>query len=225
MHKILLCEDEPKLCKVIKDQLDQKGYLTDCALDGKMAQIFFEQDKYSLAIIDINLPLKSGLELCKEFRLINKNIPIIMLTALGDIDTKIESFNLGADDYIIKPFHIDELVARVNVFLKRNIKEEKNVDKELLIEDLRIVYKSKSVYRGNTEIILTPKEFQLLTLLAENRGKLVSKKEILDRVWDIQKEQSNNTVEVHISFLRNKIDKPFTNKLIYTKSGAGYCIK
>jgi len=119
-HRILLAEDEPKLSQVIQDELTRKGYTTDVAYDGLVAEKLFAQHNYALILLDINLPYKNGLTLCKDFRAKNSKIPIIMLTALGEIQDKVDAFNLGADDYIVKPFHFDELFARIKVFLKRS---------------------------------------------------------------------------------------------------------
>lgn len=223
-YRILLAEDEPKLSHVIQEELNNVGFKTDVAFDGQVAQKLFSQHEYSLVLLDINLPYKNGLSLCKEFRVINKNIPIIMLTALGELQDKMDAFTVGADDYIVKPFHFDELFARIKVFLKRNDSAENNV-KNIDVEDLNIDFRTKTVSRGGKEIPLTAKEFSLLVLLAQNRGKVISKQEILEKVWDLNFDTGTNTIEVYISFLRNKIDKPFEEKLIHTKPGFGYFVK
>jgi two-component system copper resistance phosphate regulon response regulator CusR len=223
-YRILLVEDEPKLSQVIQEELTRQGYDTDVAYDGMVAEKMFNQHPYSLVLLDINLPYKNGLALCKEFRALNKKIPIIMLTALGEINDKVDAFNLGADDYMVKPFHFDELFARVKVFLKRAENTQDEAEK-IKIDDLIIDFGNKMVTRGETEISLTAKEFALLTLLARNKGKVISKQEILAKVWDLSFDTGTNTIEVYISFLRNKIDKPFEHKLIHTKPGFGYFIK
>jgi two-component system copper resistance phosphate regulon response regulator CusR len=223
-YRILLAEDEPKLSHIIQEELNNVGFKTDVAFDGQVAQKLFSQHEYSLVLLDINLPYKNGLSLCKEFRLVNKNIPIIMLTALGELQDKMDAFTVGADDYIVKPFHFDELFARIKVFLKRNDSAENNV-KNIDVEDLNINFRTKTVSRGGKEIPLTAKEFSLLVLLAQNRGKVISKQEILEKVWDLNFDTGTNTIEVYISFLRNKIDKPFEEKLIHTKPGFGYFVK
>jgi two-component system copper resistance phosphate regulon response regulator CusR len=147
-----------------------------------------------------------------------------MLTAIGEIHNKMKAFEFGADDYIVKPFYFDELFARVNVFIKR---AEKQVDSfgEIRIADLVINYENRQVKRSNQEIILTAKEFSLLNLLCRNKNQVISKKEILESVWNMSFDSGTNTLEVYISFLRNKIDKPFEHKLIHTKAGFGYYIK
>jgi DNA-binding response OmpR family regulator len=222
-HRILLIEDEPKLGKVILEELRGQGYQVDLAADGLIAETFFKQNNYSLVLMDINIPHKSGFELCKDFRAIKKSIPIIMLSALGEINDKMEAFKLGADDYIVKPFHFDELFARLKVFLKRaDLKEE---DVKIVVDDLEIDFRNKTAVRAGVTVNLTAKEFTLLVLLARNRGKVISKQEILEKVWDLSFDTGTNTIEVYISFLRNKLDKPFETKLIHTKPGFGYYIK
>ena len=223
-YRILLAEDEPKLSQVIQEELSRRGFPTDVAYDGQVAEKLFKQNQYSLILLDINLPYKNGLALCKEFRLINTTVPIIMLTALGEIQDKMDAFNLGADDYIVKPFHFDELFARIKVSKKRTDVPEPQL-LNITIEDLNIDFITKTVTRSGKEIPLTAKEFALLVLLAQNKGKVISKQEILEKVWDLSFDTGTNTIEVYISFLRNKIDKPFDEKLIQTKPGFGYFIK
>lgn len=223
LHSILLVEDEAKLGQIIRDELKRQGYLVDLAVDGREAECFFKSKTYSIILLDVNLPFKSGLELCKEFRAANKTVPIVMLTAIGQIQDKVEAFDLGADDYLVKPFHFEELFARVKALLKRTDKPAD--DEKITVEDLTIDMRNKSVTRGELQINLTAKEFTLLTLLARNRERVISKQEILEKVWDLSFDTGTNTIEVYISFLRNKIDKPFEHKLIHTKPGFGYYIK
>jgi DNA-binding response OmpR family regulator len=223
VNRILLVEDEIKLSKVIQEELIRHGYETDVAADGLEASRLFSQQVYSLVLLDINLPFKNGFALCKEFRELRKEIPIIMLSAAGEIHDKVEAFNLGADDYIVKPFHFVELFARVKVFLKRA--EMPAAKDKIEVDDMVIDFLNKTVVRDGVNINLTAKEFTLLVLLARNRGRVISKQEILEKVWDLSFDTGTNTIEVYISFLRNKIDKPFPTKLIYTKAGFGYYIK
>jgi len=223
-HRILLAEDEPKLGQIIQEELTRQGYTTDVAYDGLVAEKLFQQHDYSLVLLDVNLPYKNGLALCKEFRETKKAIPIIMLTALGEIKDKIDAFNLGADDYIVKPFHFNELFARIKVFLKRADSGTEQSEK-INIANLEIDLLNKTVIRDTTVINLTAKEFALLALLAKSKGKVISKQEILEKVWGLTFDTGTNTIEVYISFLRNKIDKPFNTKLIHTKPGFGYFVK
>ncbi len=222
--RILLAEDEPKLGQIVQEELTREGYQTDVAYDGLVAEKLFKEHHYSLVLLDINLPYKNGLALCKEFREAKKGIPIIMLTALGEINDKMDAFNLGADDYIVKPFHFNELFARIKVFLKRSDPSAEQGEK-MSVSNLEIDLLNKTVIRGNTNINLTAKEFALLALLAKSKGKVISKQDILEKVWGINFDTGTNTIEVYISFLRNKIDKPFDVKLIHTKPGFGYFLK
>lgn len=223
-HRILLAEDEPKLGQIIQEELTQNGFQTDVAYDGQVAEKLFSEHDYSLVLLDVNLPYKNGLALCKEFREVKKNVPIIMLTALGEIQDKMDAFNLGADDYIVKPFHFNELLARIKVFLKRTDGTSEASEK-IKIADLEIDLLDKSVMRANKNINLTAKEFALLVLLAKSKGKVISKQEILEKVWNLSFDTGTNTIEVYISFLRNKLDKQFDLKLIHTKPGFGYFLK
>ncbi len=224
MATILLAEDEPKLAQSIKSELQEHGYEVDVAYDGNIAERLFKSNEYQMIILDINLPFINGFELCKAFRLKNKNIPIMMLTALGELDDKMSAFEVGADDYLVKPFHFKELLARIQVFLKRSTNPE-NVMEVLTVADLHIDTFQKTVKRGEKTIELTAREYALLELLARSNGRILSKMEIMEKVWDINFETSSNTIEVYINFLRNKIDKPFPVKLIHTKPGFGYYMK
>jgi two-component system copper resistance phosphate regulon response regulator CusR len=147
-----------------------------------------------------------------------------MLTALGELQDKMDAFNLGADDYIVKPFHFDELFARIKVFLKRADASNETGEK-IVVADMEIDMENKMVTRSGKSISLTAKEFALLVLLSRNKGKVISKQDILEKVWDLSFDTGTNTIEVYISFLRNKIDKPFEDKLIHTKPGFGYYVR
>ena len=223
-NRILLAEDEPKLGQIIQEELTRQGYQTDVAYDGLVAETLFQQHNYALILLDVNLPYKNGLALCKEFREAKKNVPIIMLTALGEIQDKMDAFNLGADDYIVKPFHFNELFARIKVFLKRADSNNEPGEK-ISVADLEINLLDKTVTKAKQNVNLTAKEFALLVLLAKSKGKVISKQEILEKVWGLSFDTGTNTIEVYISFLRNKLDKPFDSKLIHTKPGFGYFLK
>ncbi len=223
-YRILLAEDEPKLSQVVQEELTRQGYVTDVAYDGSIAEKLFKQHTYSLVLLDVNLPYKNGFALCKEFREINGKIPIIMLTALGELKDKMDAFNLGADDYLVKPFEFDELSARIKVFLKR-AENTPSVSDKIVVADMEIDMENKTVSRSGKNINLTAKEFALLVLLSRNKGKVISKTDILEKVWDLSFDTGTNTIEVYISFLRNKIDKPYETKLIHTKPGFGYYVR
>lgn len=222
--RILLVEDDPKLGKTVQEELVSNGYETDLAYDGKVAEAIFFKSEYDLVLLDINLPYKNGWELCKLFRQHNHNVPIIMLTALGEIQDKMDAFNAGADDFLVKPFHLNELLARIKVFIKRMNKDER-MDDVLTAGSLSINTAEKTVSREGKQIQLTLKEFTLLELLMRNKGRIVSKADIAEKVWNLNFDTGTNTIEVYINFLRNKVDKPFSHPLIHTKPGFGYYLK
>jgi len=219
---ILIVEDEQRLAEVLKKQLEDSGYNAEIAYDGYIGKQLVEKKNYNLIILDINLPLLNGYDLCKEIRKTNSNIPIIMLTALGTTDNKVTGFEVGADDYVIKPFDFRELLARVNVFLRRSdavFKTEK-----LRIADLELDLDTKTVTRSGKKIDLTAKESSLLELFLKNKEKLLTRDFIIEQVWGIDFDPSTNIIDVYVNYLRKKIDKDFEPKLIHTKFGFGfYC--
>lgn len=221
MKKILLIEDDQRLSESVSGALVSQGFSCDCAYDGQMAIKYFQKHIYDLVLLDLNLPLINGLELCTQFRKINAAIPLIIITAFGDIDSKMEAFNLGADDYLVKPFHLKELLARIRIFLKR-AETTGSVQSLHEFEDLTLDPNRKTVNRRGKEIRLTPKEFMLLEYFLKNRNRTISKDELAMNLWDANYGVTHNTIEVYINFLRNKIDKDFDHKLILTKPGFGY---
>ena len=222
--KILLLEDDFKLSSEIKVFLQEKHFDCDAVYDGNLFIKQFTNAAYDLFILDINVPGVNGLEVCSLVRQSDKSTPIIMLTAFGQIEDKVEAFNNGADDYLVKPFHFDELYIRINSLMRRNQNPQQS-DEIITVEDLQINVSELKVTRDGTEIYLTPKEYQLLLLLAKAKGKPVSKQSISDIVWDLNFETGTNTIEVYINFLRKKVDKNFDVKLIHTRSGFGYYLK
>jgi DNA-binding response OmpR family regulator len=221
---VLLVEDDPRLSKTIRSELERNDFIVHPAYDGDIAKRLFSHEPIDIVLLDINIPYVNGFELCKIFRSLNPGVPIIMLTALGELDDKMNAFSAGADDYLVKPFNITELMARMKVFIKRRALNESY--KEILeAGDLVINIMEKEVSRAGVTINLTAKEFKLLELLVRNKGKVFSKTELAEKVWGLNYDTGTNTIEVYINFLRNKIDKPFKEKLIYTKTGFGYYIK
>ena len=180
--------------------------------------------KYDMIILDVNLPMMNGFEVCKEIRNHNASIPVLMLTALGTTEDKLEGFDAGTDDYLVKPFEFKELLARVRVFLKRTNHQvlQTNI---LKITDLEMNLDAKTVSRAGKNIELTAKEFQLLEFLMRSKNKVISRAEIAEKIWDITFDTGTNVIDVYISFLRNKIDKGFSSKLIHTHVGMGYILK
>ncbi len=221
---ILLLEDDFTLSLEIKLFLENNSYQCDCVYDGSLLTKQYKLKDYDLLILDINVPGINGFQVCNSIREFDKHIPILMLTAFGEIEDKVTAFNNGADDYLLKPFHFDELFLRIKALLRRKIVPQ-NDDETIIIDDLLINLSEMKIFRNNGEINLTPKEFKLLTILAKANGRILSKSQIAAELWDYHIETNQNTIEVYINFLRKKIDKDFESKLIHTKVGYGYFLK
>jgi len=219
--KILIVEDEPKVASFLKKGLEENNYEAEVAYDGLMAERLVRSNQYDLFILDIIIPGINGLELCKRLKLINSNIPVLMLTALGTTDDKIIGFEAGASDYLVKPFEFRELLARVKVLLKRPDQTQK-ITNTLIVGDIELDLERKVVRRENTYIDLTAKEFSLLEYFMRNRGRVLSRIDIAEKVWDIKFDFGTNVVDVYVNFLRKKIDKGFDKKMIHTRVGFGY---
>lgn len=222
--KILIIEDDQRIAENISKGLQEKGFTTQIAFDGKMGLKFYTNGDFDLILLDLNLPVINGYEVAKKIRETDEQIPIIILTALGETEDKLEGFQNGADDYMVKPFDFRELVVRIGVLLKRKSIVANNTH-QLKVADLVMDLDKKTVIRDNKSIDLTPKEFSLLEFLINNKGRVISKAEIAENVWDQNANQSLNVVEVYINFLRKKIDKTFASSLIHTKSGMGYILE
>lgn len=223
--KILIVEDEKKIADSLKKGLVEFNYDVEVAYDGSMGEKLFHSKHFDLIFLDINLPELNGLELCKRIRGQNKSVAIIMLTTFGSVADKVEGFDVGADDYIVKPFSFEELLVRMRALLRRTTNENLPSGNILQIEDLEMNLDSKIVTRNNQKISLTAKEFQLLEYLLRNKNRVVSRADIGEKVWDIDFDTGTNTIDVYINYLRNKIDKKFEPKLIHTKVGFGYIMR
>lgn len=221
--EILVVEDDNRMAELISQGLKENGYGVTLAYDGIEGLTQFVLCRPDLVITDILLPGINGLDLCKRIKEKDESMPIIMLTALGTTNEKVEGFDAGADDYMVKPFEMRELLVRIRVLLKRSSAIRSN--DVLRIADLEMNLKTKVVKRSNREINLTPKEFNLLAFMLNNAGRVLSKSEIAEKVWDTRFDTGTNFIEVYISYLRHKIDKDFPRKLIHTKSGMGFIIK
>jgi len=220
---LLIVEDEQRLADILKKQLEEAGFNADIAYDGYVGKQLAEQKNYNLIMLDINLPLINGYELCKEIRKTNKRTPIIMLTAFGTPDNKIAGFEAGADDYVVKPFDFRELLARINVFLRRSDSSSAETEK-IRLADLEMDLTTKKVTRAGKKIDLTAKESLLLETFLLNRDKLLSRDFIIEKVWGIDFDPTTNIIDVYVNYLRRKIDRDFQPKLIHTKFGFGfYC--
>lgn len=222
--KILIVEDEVKVATFIKKGLQTQNFEAEVAETGSEAKRFFDEGMFDLIILDIGLPDMSGLEVCEYIRGKNAKIPILMLTALGSVADKLSGFEVGTDDYVVKPFDFMELLVRVKALLKRTIEIEQPAEK-LQEADLELDLKEKVARRDGRVVELTAKEFSLLEYLMLNKGRVVSKVDIAEKVWDINFDTGTNFIEVYVNYLRNKIDKGFSNKLIHTIVGMGYMLK
>ena len=194
------------------------------AYDGEMGWRLYQSNNFQLVISDIILPKLNGFELCQRIRQIDEQTPILMLTALGTADDKLEGFDMGADDYMVKPFDFRELVARVRVLLKRRTAAKTEVVKEISYADLTIHLERQEVTRKGEPIKLSPKEYNLLVYLVENAEKVVSRVEIAEKVWNTHFDTGTNFIDVYINYLRKKMDKNFEVKLIHTKPGVGFIL-
>lgn len=221
MHKILLLEDDAILSNEISTFLKSREFFCDAVFDGN---VFFRQLKlqtYGIYLLDINVPGMNGLEVCKTIRSTDKSTPVLILTAYGEIQDKFDAFQFGADDYLVKPFHLDELYIRIMALLRRSTQPQ-DTSEIITIEDLTINLTEMKVKRAGQPIELTPKEYQLLVLLAKAKGRTLSKQTIAEQIWDIHFDTNLNTIEVYINFLRKKVDKDHPKKIIHTRPGYGY---
>jgi len=221
--RILVVEDEHKIANSIKKGLEQEAYAVDVAYDGEDGFAFASTEDYDVIILDIMLPKMSGIEVCKQLRASRIHTPILMLTAKGQLNDKVEGLNAGADDYLVKPFAFAELLARVKALTRR---PKESFGSVLSVEDLSLNTLTYEVKRSDKQIELSKKEYALLEYLLRNQGRILTKDQIINHVWDYDADILPNTVEVYIGYLRNKIDKPFTDKpaLIRTVRGFGYRI-
>ena len=222
---ILIIEDDQRIAELIQRGLEEQGFATTLAYDGLSGKKLALQNNYDLIITDIILPKIDGLDLCNQIRENRLDTPIIMLTALGTTDDKVEGFDAGADDYLVKPFEMRELLVRIRALLKRHNKTANNSGNILKYSELEMNLHTKIVKRNGIEINLTPKEFKLLEYMLQNPERVLSREEIAEKVWKIHFDAGTNFIDVYINYLRKKIDKGFDKKLIHTKSGMGFILK
>ena len=224
MQTILIVDDDKRVADLLKIGLEENGYQTVVAYDGAMGLRLFQSNSFQLVISDIILPKLDGFELCKEIRKVNERIPILMLTALGSADDKLEGFDAGADDYMVKPFDFRELNARVKVLLKRNAETVVRPPEQITYADLSVNLNLREVTRNNIAIKLSPKEYNLLLYMLENAEKVITRVEIAEKVWNTHFDTGTNFIDAYINYLRKKIDKDFGKKLIHTKPGVGFIL-
>ncbi len=226
MHAhILIVEDEKKIADTLKVGLSEQGYEAKVAYDGNIGLKIFLHGHFDLIILDINLPGMNGFELCKLIRKSNEQVPVLMLTSMSQMNDKVEGYDAGADDYLVKPFEFRELLLKMRVMLRRTLNQQSPVGNILKAADLSMNLDSKEVFRGFNKIKLTAKEFQLLEYLLRNKNRVVSRADLAINVWDIDFDTNTNVIDVYISYVRNKVDKNFEQKLIQTHVGMGYVLK
>lgn len=222
MH-ILIIEDDERVAGLLNRGLTEQGFKVTMAYDGLSGKKLVQQVTYDLVITDVILPKISGIELCSFIREHKPQMPIIMLTALGTTDDKVEGFDAGADDYLVKPFEMRELIVRIRALLKRNNRSASGIGSTVLkYHDLEINLHTKLVKRKDKEINLTPKEFKLLAYMLKNPERVLSRTEIAEKVWDTHFDTGTNFIDVYINYLRKKVEREFDKKLIHTKSGMGF---
>ena len=218
--KVLIIEDEKELAKILKKGLEDNFFEVDISNDGEEGLNKIISNNYMAIILDLSLPKYDGIYILDYMRKNNYLTPVLILTAKNDINSRISSFNIGADDYVTKPFNFSEIVARLNALIRRSKGKASPIIK---IKDLEIDSNTRSVFRSNIEINLSSKEYNLLYFLALNSNKIVSRSEISDSLYDF--ETNSNMIDVYINYLRNKIDKNFNEKLIKTIRGSGYILQ
>jgi len=219
MAKILVIEDENRVAELLKRGLEESEHTVRIADSVSNGLNVFFKEVFDIIISDVMLPDGSGFDLCRKIREKDETIPVLMLTALGTTDDKLEGFDSGADDYMVKPFDFRELDARINILLKRRKTSSAN---KIEYADLRIDLRTKSVFRGDAPVALTPKEYNLLLFFVRNSERVLSRTEIAEKVWDTHFDTGTNFIDVYINYLRKKIDKNFDVKLIHTKPGMGF---
>lgn len=220
--RLLVVEDDHKIAKALKRGLEAEKFAVDVEHDGQAGYLSAKNTDYDLILLDWMLPSLDGDKICELLRKEKIDTPILMLTAKGAIGHRVSGLNAGADDYLPKPFSFDELLARVRALLRRPSKLQA---KELEVGDLKLNTLSFSASRGGQEIKLTSKEYALLEYLMRNKGQILSKDNLISHVWNFDSDVLPNNVEVYMGYLRNKIDKPFNNKLLHTVRGFGYKIE
>lgn len=226
MNEILLIEDELKIARFLQLELTHEGYSLTIATEGRDGLIKAMDDKFDLIILDLMLPNLSGIEICRRLRSNNIQTPIIMLTAKSDVSDKVMGLDIGADDYMTKPFAIEELLARMRVALKHSRKKEDNKSKNILtLKNITVDMDKRLVKVDNDAIELTKKEFELLVYLIQNKNIVISREQILNAVWGYTYMGETNVVDVYVRYLRSKLDEVYDEKYIYTIRGVGYFVK
>ena len=223
--RILVVEDEKKINDVIVKTLKQEKYGVDSCFDGEEALDYIFSVEYDIILLDIMLPKKDGFEVLKSMRKKGIKTPVLFLTARDQIEDRVRGLDLGADDYLVKPFAFEELLARIRVVLRKNSGSGEDSGNVLKIANLTVDCNKHEVFRDDVSIKLSAKEFSILEYMMRNKGRVVSKEKIEEHVWDFDYEGGSNIVEVYIKFLRKKVDNDFSPKLIHTIRRVGYILK
>lgn len=221
--RILVVEDDPQVGSFIQRSLQEMAYEVKLAYDGETGLGMARSFDPHVVVADVVMPIKNGLQLCRELRAEGKTVPVLLLTALGSTQDIVAGLDAGADDYLPKPFQLPELMARIRALLRRH--EARLQAQFLQIDDLHIDLQTKEVKRAGVPVQLTAKEFQLLEYMTRHRGQLKTRAQILEEVWNLPFDPGTNVVDVYINYLRNKIEKPFGKKLLFTKPGLGYIMQ
>ncbi|WP_314395062.1 response regulator transcription factor [Leptotrichia shahii] len=220
--RLLVVEDEKKLNDLITKKLEKEYYGVDSCFDGEEAVRYVEGTEYDAIILDIMLPKLDGFEVIKRIRAKKNKVPILLLTARDNIDDKVKGLDYGADDYLVKPFIFEELMARIRVLLRRN---SGNADNIITIANLKVDLDAKTVFRDDVLIKLSGREYSILEYLIRNKGKILPRERIEDHIWNYEYEGGTNVIDVYIRYLRKKIDDGYTPKLIHTVRGLGYVLR
>ncbi|MBM9615685.1 response regulator transcription factor [Desulfobulbus rhabdoformis] len=220
--RILVIEDEKRLAAILKKGLEESGFVVDVALDGEDGLFMAGTYPYDAVLLDILLPKVDGLTVLNKLRAKKIGVPVLMLTAKGELEDRVRGLNLGADDYLVKPFDFSELLARLNTVIRRSMGKASPV---IVIDDLSLDMNAKTVTRSGKEINLSAKEYNLLEYLALNSGRVIGRTELTEHLYDTDFDLDSNIIDVYVNYLRNKIDKGYDRQLIVTVRGAGYVLK
>lgn len=220
--RILLVEDEDRLASFIRKGMVAEGYEVEVAYDGRTGLSLFRQGAFDILILDVNLPQINGFELCRLIRAEDEQVAILILTALDSMADKSDGFTAGADDYLAKPFEFQELLLRVRALTRRHSPKQRQI---MRLADLELNLDTKTVTRAGTRINLTTREYALLEYLMLNQGRIISRVDISEKVWNLNFDTGTNVIDVYISYLRKKIDKDFSPKLLHTIVGMGYVLR
>ena len=224
VKRILIIEDDPELNRNLKDALTAENMHVETVYDGLLAERMLRKSHFDCILLDVNLPGKNGFDLAKEFRMHNTSTPILMISAFSELEDKVQGYEMGADDYITKPFYMRELILKINSLIKRsqNVTTDNKENTIIIAGNLHLNTISKEVSRDGINIVLTPREYQILLKLLESKGEIVSKQTLVQEIWGKSFDANTNTIEVYINFLRKKIDRPFGKESIKTRIGYGY---